>query len=82
MSEIKYKGNTNHANVRAKERRFTPEDVSQAIESAKVSKQVTMRVGKYGTMQAGYKGVSGLTVVMEAEGSNAGRLITAWWRTE
>ena len=77
-----YTGNTEHGTLRGAERKFTPLDVEQAIESAKSSGQVTFQIGKYGTPQTVYTGSNGLTVVLETVGRNAGKLITAWWSRE
>ena len=77
-----YQGNTNHGAKRALKRKFLPQDVEEAIESAKAANQVTVQLGKYGTPQIHYTGQNGLTAVMETEGRNAGKLITAWWRQE
>ncbi len=75
-----YTGDTKHGELRGAQREFTPRDVEQAIESARAAGQVTFQIGKYATPQTVYNGASGLTVVLETVGRNAGKLITAWWR--
>ena len=82
MSGPEYKGDTDHAAKRALKRKFLPQDIDQAIETAKAAGQVTVQLGKYGTPQICYNGQNGLTAVVEIEGRNAGKLITAWWRQE
>ena len=42
--------------------------------------KVTTKTGKYGTKQKHYEGDNGVTVVIETEGRNAGKVITVWRR--
>jgi len=77
LSGAAYKGSTDHGAKRALKRNFLSQDVDQAIASAKAAEQVTVQLGKYGTPQIHYNGQNGLTVVIETEGQNAGKLITA-----
>ncbi len=75
-----YTGNTRHGDVRSASRSYSPQDVQQAIDSARKTGQVEFQIGKYGTPQSVYTGTNGLTAVLETAGRNAGKLITAWWR--
>ncbi len=48
------------------------------MSTAKASGNYTTQIGKYGTFQTVYKGSNGVTVVIENEGRNAGKIITAF----
>lgn len=73
-------GNTVHGGDRGSERGFSQGDIDVAKTTAKETGQVTTQIGKYGTPQKVYNGTNGLTVVVETEGRNAGKVITGWWR--
>jgi len=73
------KDHTDHGSLRAHQRKASEKDIQKAIKSAKKSGNVTVKNGKYGTPQIHYKGSNGLTVVVETQGRNAGKIITLWW---
>ena len=72
------KGYTDHGNLRSNQRGISPEEVQGAIRSAKITGNVTTKIGKYGTPQNHYKGSNGVTVIEETSGRNAGKIITMW----
>jgi RHS repeat-associated protein len=69
---------TEHGKTRAKDRGISQDEIEEAIETAKETGQVTTQTGKYGTPQKVYTGTNGVTVVVETEGRNAGKVITTW----
>jgi RHS repeat-associated protein len=69
---------TTHAATRLGQRGITQAAVDQAVQTAKAAGQVTTQMGKYGTEQLVYKGTNGITVVVETQGSNAGKAITVF----
>jgi hypothetical protein len=70
---------TSHAAARLAERGITQVAVDEAVATAKAAGQVTTQIGKYGTPQNIYQGTNGITVVVETQGSNAGKAITAFF---
>ena len=69
---------TTHAALRLGQRGITQAAVDEAVATAKAAGQVATQMGKYGTEQVVYKGTNGITVVVETQGSNAGKAITAF----
>ena len=69
---------TEHAIGRLALRGMTVGDVNEAIRSARSAGRVLTTVGKYGTIQNEYRGLNGIVVVVELEGRNAGRIVTAY----
>ena len=69
---------TSHMATRLAQRGFTEAALKEAIETAKASGQVVTKMGPYGTPQNIYSGANGITVVVETQGRNAGKLVTAW----
>ena len=69
---------TGHAAVRLAQRGITQAVVDEAVQTAEATGQVTSKVGQYGTVQNIYKGTNGITVIVETEGRNAGKVITAF----
>jgi peptidoglycan hydrolase-like protein with peptidoglycan-binding domain len=68
---------TKHGNLRAKERGITSKEIQDAIKVAEKSGNVVSKTGKYGTPQKIYTG-NGISVVIETDGRNAGKIITIW----
>lgn len=73
-------GFTQHGAQRAIQRRITAQEAIEAINSAKESGNIIEKTGKYGTQQLHYIGKNGVTVIVEKEGRNAGKIITFWRR--
>ncbi len=69
---------TTHAALRLGQRGITQAAVDEAVATAKAAGQVATQMGKYGTEQIVYKGTNGITAVVETQGSNAGKAITAF----
>lgn len=69
---------TEHAAERLLQRSISEGDINTAVETAKRSGQISEKLGKYGTLQRIYTGKNGVTVVVETEGRNAGKVITAY----
>lgn len=69
---------TQHGITRGTQRNITLKEAQAAIASAKKTGNVVTKSGKYGTAQHHYKGKNGITVVVESEGRNAGKIITFW----
>ncbi|MFZ0320174.1 MAG: RHS repeat-associated core domain-containing protein, partial [Candidatus Sulfotelmatobacter sp.] len=69
---------TTHAATRLAQRGITQATVDEAVQTAKAAGQVTTQMGKYGTEQLVYKGTNGVTVIVETQGSNAGKAITVF----
>jgi transcriptional/translational regulatory protein YebC/TACO1 len=72
--ESVFSGSTEHASTRSKERDISQEQIDSAIKNGTVS----TKIGKYGTRQVHFEGSNGVTVVVETEGRNAGKVITVW----
>ena len=75
-------GLTDHGAMRLSERKISMEEVKYAIETAKSENRITVKTGKYDTLQDHYEGSNGVTVVVEKTGRNAGKVITLWRRKE
>ena len=71
---------TTHGAVRASQRKISLQETEEAIKTAKETGNVTTKIGKYGTPRIHYKGSNGVTVIVETEGRNAGKIITFWRR--
>lgn len=71
-------GLTDHGVIRVGERAVTQKDISEAIQTAKKTGNVTSKIGQYGTLQYHYRGSNGLTVIVETQGRNAGKVITTY----
>ncbi len=69
---------TTHGGVRSNQRNITSSEIEEAIRTAKENSNVAKKTGKYGTPQDHYVGSNGVTVVVETEGRNAGKVITVW----
>jgi SPP1 gp7 family putative phage head morphogenesis protein len=69
---------TEHSAIRSAQRKITSQDVDSAIRTATETGKVTSKLGKYGTPQIHYQGTNGVTVIVETEGRNAGKVITFW----
>jgi RHS repeat-associated protein len=69
---------TSHAAIRLAQRGITQAAVNEAVETAQAAGQVTTKIGQYGTPQNIYQGANGITVIVETQGSNAGKVITAF----
>jgi hypothetical protein len=69
---------TSHGGARTVQRFVYDKDVQAAIDSAEKLGRVTTKIGKYGTPQLHYSGSNGLTVIIETEGRNAGKIITLY----
>lgn len=69
---------TKHGEVRWAERNITQREVQEAMKTAKESSNITSKIGKYGTLQHRYHGKNGVTVIVETEGRNAGKIVTYW----
>ncbi len=76
--ENKIEDYTQHGNLRASQREISSEEIQEAIKTAKETKKITEKIGKYGTTQIHYEGSNGVTVVEETSGRNAGKIITVW----
>ncbi|MDX2095761.1 MAG: hypothetical protein SFW64_07490, partial [Alphaproteobacteria bacterium] len=57
---------------------YSVDDANTAIQTATAAGKVMTRIGKYGTRQYQYEGTNGVTVIVETEGRNAGKVITFW----
>lgn len=77
-SDIPREKLTFHGNVRVNERAVYEKDVKFAIESAKKTGNISSKLGKYKTIQNHYHGSNGLTVIIETEGRNAGKVVTTY----
>ncbi len=75
----KHEGFTDHGALRSRQRSISSEDANTAIQTATAAGKVTTKIGKYGTRQFEYEGTNGVTVVIETEGRNAGKVITFWY---
>lgn len=69
---------TEHGKIRWEGRRITQEETAEAIRTAQEMGNVTTATGKYGTLQYRYRGTNGVTVIVETQGRNAGKIITYW----
>lgn len=69
---------TEHAAIRAAQRKISSTEIEAAIKTAKETGNVITKIGKYGTPQIHYTGSNGVTVVVETIGRNAGKIITFW----
>lgn len=69
---------TDHGTLRIGQRLRSEQDVNVAVESAIKTGKITDKIGKYGTRQFHYQGSNGLTVIIETEGKNAGKVVTAF----
>ncbi|MBI1274754.1 hypothetical protein GC177_02135 [bacterium] len=69
---------TNHGVIRISQRNISSQEIEDAIRSAKETGNFLAKTGKYGTKQIHYRGQNGVTVIMEMEGRNAGKVITLW----
>lgn len=69
---------TDHGGVRTSERLPSVQEIDDAVKSAVSRGQYTVKKGKYGSDQIVYKGDNGLTVIIETEGRNAGKVITVF----
>lgn len=69
---------TEHGTIRSTQRRISSAELEEAIKTAKDTRNITTKIGKYGTPQVHYKGSNGVTVVVEKIGRNAGKIITCW----
>jgi hypothetical protein len=74
----KHDGLTDHGTLRSNQRGISADDANTAIQTATAVGKVTTKIGKYGTRQYQYEGTNGVTVVVETEGRNAGKVITFW----
>ncbi len=74
----KHEGLTDHGALRSNQRGISADDANTAIQTATAAGKVTTKIGKYGTRQYQYEGTNGVTVVVETEGRNAGKVITFW----
>jgi RHS repeat-associated protein len=70
---------TEHGAVRLAQRGITKEMVKDAVKTAEESGAIKSNVGQYGSIQHVYQGSNGISVVVETEGRNAGKAITAFW---
>lgn len=71
-------GLTSHGSQRIGERVITQKDIEEAIRTAKETGNITTKLGKYRTLQNVYKGSNGVTVHIETQGRNAGKVITTY----
>lgn len=69
---------TDHGHQRVGDRSITDKDIDAAIETAKKSGNITVKNGPYNTPQHHYHGSNGLTVIVETQGRNAGKIITMY----
>jgi hypothetical protein len=69
---------TNHGGIRVGERVVNQNDIAEAIQTARKNGNITSKIGKYGTLQYHYRGSNGLTVIIETQGRNAGKVITVY----
>lgn len=69
---------TGHGGARAIQRKISESEIQEAIKSAKSAGNIITKRGKYDTLQLHYKGSNGITVIMETEGRNAGKIITTY----
>lgn len=69
---------TEHGEMRWSERKITKQETAEAIKTAEDEGNIIEKTGKYGTLQYHYKGTNGVTVVVETQGRNAGKIITYW----
>jgi len=69
---------TSHGAQRIGERIVTQQDISEAMRTAKEAGKVTTKLRKYKTQQHVYEGSNGLTVHVETQGRNAGKVITIY----
>ncbi len=70
---------TAHAAQRAAERGISQAQIDLAVQTAGQAGRVVEQIGKYGTPQLVYRGLNGITVVVETAGRNAGKAITVFW---
>ncbi len=78
LSRNTQKGFTDHGNLRSGQRAITDKQIKQAVRSAEKSGNVIEKIGRYGTLQKRYKGDNGVTVIIQMEGRNAGKVITLY----
>jgi len=69
---------TDHGGIRVGERAVSNREVEDAIRTAKATGNVTTKLGKYRTPQNVYKGSNGVTVHIETQGRNVGKIITLY----
>lgn len=69
---------TGHGNTRAAQRNISEKDIQEAIKSAELTGNKITKMGRYNTPQIHYKGSNGVTVIIETEGRNAGKVITTY----
>jgi hypothetical protein len=78
LSRNTQKGFTEHGSLRSGQRAITDKQIKQAVRSAEKSGNVIEKIGRYGTLQKRYKGDNGVTVIIQIEGRNAGKVITLY----
>ncbi len=71
-------GLTKHGIFRSGQRQISIKEALEAINSAGKTGSITQKIGKYGTKQFRYKGSNGITLAVELEGRQAGKIITFW----
>ena len=69
---------TGRGAIRQTQRNIKPSEIRAAIRTAKRTGNITTKTGRYGTLQHRYHGKNGVTVVIETEGRNAGKIITVF----
>ena len=61
------------------QRGITQQAIDYAVQSAERVGNVVTQTGKYGTPQNVFTGTNGITVAIETEGRNAGKVVSLWW---
>lgn len=69
---------THHGIKRVNERSIKDKEIYEALKSSDRLGNTYKKTGKYGTIQKVYKGENGVTVIIETEGRNKGKIITLW----
>jgi hypothetical protein len=69
---------TEHGALRLAQRGISREMVSEALTTARETGAIKSNIGQYGTIQHVYQGSNGISVVVETEGRNADKVITAF----
>ncbi|MGH1455831.1 MAG: phage minor head protein [Alphaproteobacteria bacterium] len=80
FSGMKDNNFTSHGKQRANQRGISSKEIQNAMKSAEKSGNVKSKTGRYGTKQKQYDGTNGITVIVEQDGRNAGKIITVWRR--
>lgn len=73
-----YENMTAHGAEQAIKRNISPNEIREAMKTARETGKITTKEGKYGTNQKQYEGSNGIIIIEETSGRNAGKIITVW----